>query len=63
MRSLYGATKLGGVIVTNEELREQIAKEIEDAPHHHNMLGPCDGCKDKEFYLQVIRKELPCDTR
>jgi hypothetical protein len=49
--------------VTNEELREQIAKEIEDAPHHHNLLGPCDGCKDKEFYLQVIRKELPCDTR
>jgi hypothetical protein len=41
------------------EFREEIAKEIEYAPHHHNMLQPCDGCKDKEFYLQVIRKELP----
>ena len=45
------------------EFREQIAKEIEEAPHHHNVLYGCDGCKDKEFYLQVIRKELPYDKK
>ena len=38
-----------------QELREQLAKEIEEAPHHHNMLDACDGCKDKKFYAAMIR--------